>query len=44
MLLENLGTLVNFDGQVTKMTQLLGVMTGIYEEAARNSATLSKGD
>jgi predicted MarR family transcription regulator len=24
------------------MTQLLGVMTGIYEEAARNSATLSK--
>lgn len=42
MLLENLGTIANFESQIVKMTQLLGVMTGIYEEAARNSATLSK--
>jgi predicted MarR family transcription regulator len=44
VLLENLGTIGSFDAQITKMTQLLGVMTGIYEEAARNSATFSKDD
>ena len=41
LLLSNLGTIANFDEMITKITQLLGVMTGIYEETARSSATFS---
>ena len=44
VLLEPMATLGNFDASIAKVTQLLGVMTGIYEEAARNSATFSKDE
>jgi len=44
VLLGPMATLGNFDTSIAKVTQLLGVMTGIYEEAARTSATFSKED
>lgn len=44
VLLEPMATLGNFDASIAKVTQLLGVMTGIYEEAARSSATFSKDE
>ena len=44
VLLGPMATLGNFDASIAKVTQLLGVMTGIYEEAARSSATFSKDE
>ena len=44
VLLGPMATIGNFDASIAKVTQLLGVMTGIYEEAARNSATFSKDE
>jgi predicted MarR family transcription regulator len=44
VLLGPMATIGNFDASIARITQLLGVMTGIYEEAARNSATFSKDD
>ena len=41
LLLRAIGTISNIDERMTEMTQLLGVLTGIYEEMARSSATLS---
>lgn len=44
VLLGPMATLSNFNASIAKATQLLGVMTGIYEEAARSSATFSKDE
>lgn len=41
LLLKAIGTISNIDERITEMTQLLGVLTGIYEEMARSAATFS---
>jgi predicted MarR family transcription regulator len=41
LLLKAIGTISNIDERITEMTQLLSVLTGIYEEMARSAATFS---
>ena len=41
LLIRAIGTISNIEERVTEMAQLLSVMTGIYEEMARSSATFS---
>jgi predicted MarR family transcription regulator len=41
LLIRNLMTITGFDERVQDATQLLSIMTGIYEESARNSATFN---
>lgn len=41
LLLSNLKTIANLEDRITESTQLLSVLTGIYEETARTSATFS---
>lgn len=41
LLLRAIGTISNIEERITEMTQLLSVLTGIYEEMARSSATFS---
>lgn len=40
LLLRAISTISNIEERMAEMTQLLSVMTGIYEEMARSSATL----
>lgn len=41
LLLNAVRTISNIDDRITEMTQLLSVLTGIYEEMARSTATFS---
>ena len=41
LLLKAISTISNIDERIGEMTQLMGVLTGIYEEMARSSATFS---
>jgi predicted MarR family transcription regulator len=41
LLMKAIGTISNIDERLEEMTQLMGVMTGIYEEMARSSSTFS---
>lgn len=41
LLLRAIGTISNIEERITEITQLLSVLTGIYEEMARSSATFS---
>lgn len=41
LLVRAIGTISNIDERMADMTQLVGVLTGIYEEMARSSATFS---
>jgi predicted MarR family transcription regulator len=42
LLVKNLRTLADFEHRLEDATQLLSVMTGIYEESARNSASFGR--
>jgi predicted MarR family transcription regulator len=41
LLIKAISTISNIDERMLEMTQLMGVLTGIYEEMARSSATFS---
>lgn len=41
LLMRNLTTITDFDARIQDATQLLSLMTGIYEESARNSASFN---
>ena len=41
LLIRAVSTISNIDERMAEMTQLIGVLTGIYEEMARSSATFS---
>ena len=42
LLIRNVRSLSKFDSRVEDATQLLSIMTGIYEECARNSAAYNR--
>lgn len=44
LLIRNLKTLNDFDHRVEDATQLLSLLTGIYEESARSSSTLGRAN
>lgn len=41
LLIRAIGTINNIDERIAEMTQLIGVLTGIYEEMGRSAATFS---
>lgn len=41
LLIRAISTISNIDDRIADMTQLIGILTGIYEEMARSAATLS---
>lgn len=41
LLIKSIATISNVDERMEEMTKLIGVLTGIYEEMARSSATYS---